>query len=139
MIKVSRQVLAEPSPELSDRTWASLEDGTPLVTAEKRGKGLIVLFHVTANANWSNLPLSGLFLGMLQRVAGLDAGATQTVTQSAEANYVPRLLLGGDALQPSPHYFWHSESRHHRQPRPNPKKTFPKPTCKAHFKPAWPM
>ena len=101
-IKVSRQVLAEPSPDLSDRTWASLEDGTPLVTAEKRGKGLIVLFHVTANANWSNLPLSGLFLGMLQRVAGLDAGATQTVTQAAEANYVPRLLLGGDGVLQQP-------------------------------------
>jgi hypothetical protein len=95
-IKVARQVLAEPSPELSERTWASLEDGTPLVTAEKRGKGLVVLFHVTANANWSNLPLSGLFLEMLQRVAGLDATATQTVTTGGEANYVPRLLLAGD-------------------------------------------
>jgi hypothetical protein len=101
-VKVSRQVLAEPSPDLSDRTWASLEDGTPLVTAEKRGKGLIVLFHVTANANWSNLPLSGLFLSMLQRVAGLDAGATQTVTQSTEVNYIPRLLLGGDGVLQQP-------------------------------------
>jgi hypothetical protein len=95
-IKVQRQVLAEPSPELAERSWASLEDGTPLVTAEKRGKGLIVLFHVTANANWSNLPLSGLFLNMLQRVAGLDAATTQTTAQPADANFVPRLLLAGD-------------------------------------------
>jgi Domain of unknown function (DUF4159)/Aerotolerance regulator N-terminal len=101
-IKVERQVLAEPSPELSDRTWASLEDGTPLVTAEKRGRGLIVLFHVTANANWSNLPLSGLFLSMLQRVAGLDAAATQTNAQTTEANYVPRLLLAGDGTLAPP-------------------------------------
>jgi hypothetical protein len=26
-----------------------------------------VLFHVTANADWSNLPLSGLFFDMLYR------------------------------------------------------------------------
>ena len=101
-VKVQRQVLAEPSPELSERTWASLEDGTPLVTAEKRGKGLIVLFHVTANANWSNLPLSGLFLDMLQRVAGLDAATTQTNTTTADANFVPRLLLAGDGSLTAP-------------------------------------
>jgi hypothetical protein len=101
-IKVQRQVLAEPSPELPERTWASLDDGTPLVTAEKRGKGLLVLFHVTANADWSNLPLSGLFLDMLQRVAGLDAGATQMDTQNAEANFAPRLMLAGDGSLTAP-------------------------------------
>jgi Domain of unknown function (DUF4159)/Aerotolerance regulator N-terminal len=101
-IKVQKQVLAEPSPELPDRTWASLEDGTPLVTAEKRGKGLVVLFHVTANADWSNLPLSGLFLNMLQRVEGLDAASTQTIAQSAEANFVPRLMLSGEGVLVAP-------------------------------------
>jgi hypothetical protein len=101
-IKVQKQVLAEPTPELSDRTWASLEDGTPLVTAEKRGKGLIVLFHVTANADWSSLPLSGLFLDMLQRVAGLDATSTQTNTQATDANFVPRLLLSGEGTLVAP-------------------------------------
>ncbi len=101
-IKVQKQVLAEPSPELPDRTWASLEDGTPLVTAEKRGKGLLVLFHTTANADWSNLPLSGLFLEMLQRVAGLDATSTATVSQSTEASFVPRLLLSGEGVLVAP-------------------------------------
>ena len=47
-ITVTRQVLAEPDAQLTDRTWATLADGTPLVTAERRGKGLLVLFHVTA-------------------------------------------------------------------------------------------
>lgn len=101
-IKVQRQVLAEPSPELPDRTWASLEDGTPLVTAEKRGKGLLVLVHVTANADWSSLPLSGLFLDMLQRVAGLDAASTQTSAQAVESNFVPRLLLSGEGALIAP-------------------------------------
>src|SRR5207244_13220849 len=48
-VLVSRQVLAEPDATLTDRTWATLADGTPLVTAQRRGKGLIVLFHITAD------------------------------------------------------------------------------------------
>ena len=35
-----RQVLAEPETGLAEKTWARLADGTPLVTAERRGKGL---------------------------------------------------------------------------------------------------
>jgi hypothetical protein len=51
--------------------WATLADGTPLVTAAKQGEGWIVLFHVTANSDWSNLPLSGLFVEMLRRAIAL--------------------------------------------------------------------
>ena len=40
---------------LTDRTWATLADGTPLVTAQRYGKGLLVLFHVTADTRWSDL------------------------------------------------------------------------------------
>src|SRR5262249_6889608 len=43
-VTVTRQVLAEPEAGLVERTWATLADGTPLVTAVKRGKGMIVLF-----------------------------------------------------------------------------------------------
>ncbi|RKK00114.1 hypothetical protein D6Z83_27895, partial [Pseudoroseomonas wenyumeiae] len=73
-VTVSTQVLAEPDPRLSERSWARLADGTPLVTAETRGAGRIVLFHVTANAEWSNLPLSGLFPDMLRRLVALSSG-----------------------------------------------------------------
>ncbi len=73
-VTVTRQVLAEPEAGISQKTWARLADGTPLVTAQRRGKGLIVLFHVTADTTWSNLPLSGLFVDMLRRiVANADA------------------------------------------------------------------
>ena len=91
-IKVTRQVLAEPSPELAARTWATLQDGTPLVTARREGNGLLVLFHVTANADWSNLPLSGLFVSMLERIVDLARGAG---SQSGAS------LAGGEALTPS--------------------------------------
>ena len=37
----------------------------------KRGDGQLVFFHVTANSDWSNLPLSGLFVEMLRRIASL--------------------------------------------------------------------
>ncbi len=88
-VLVTRQVLAEPSAQLAERSWALLADGTPLVTAAPRGAGRIVLFHVTANADWSNLPLSGLFVDMLHRLVDLSAGvagaAEDTVLAPAEA------------------------------------------------------
>ncbi len=69
-VSVSRQVLADPArigPEVA--VWARLADGTPLVTARRIGNGQIVLFHVTANSDWSNLPMSGLFVDMLRRIS----------------------------------------------------------------------
>jgi hypothetical protein len=71
-VTVTRQVLAEPDPDLSGKTWARLSDGTPLVTAARQGKGMIVLFHVTADTTWSNLPLSGLFVDMLRKIIALS-------------------------------------------------------------------
>jgi hypothetical protein len=75
-VKVQRQVLAEPSADLTAHTWATLKDGTPLVTQTTLGAGRIVLFHVTANADWSDLPLSGLFVDMLRRLVSLSVGVT---------------------------------------------------------------
>ena len=49
----------------------SLTDGTPLVSSAPLGHGRIVLFHVTADADWSSLPLSGLFPAMLDRLMRL--------------------------------------------------------------------
>ena len=79
-VTVTRQVLAEPDALLTGRTWATLGDGTPLVTAQRRGKGLLVLFHVTADTRWSDLPLSGAFVDMLRRIVTLadTAGSTET-------------------------------------------------------------
>jgi len=73
-VRISQQVLAEPTPDLADKTWARLADGTPLVTGEKRGQGYLVLIHTTANTGWSNLSLSGLFVNMLQRLVILSRG-----------------------------------------------------------------
>ena len=61
-VDISCQVMAQPDPDLPDRVMATLEDGTPLVTGRPLGDGRVVLFHVTASADWSSLPLSGLFV-----------------------------------------------------------------------------
>ncbi len=82
-VTVSRQVLAEPNANLPQSTWASLADGTPLVTAAKHGNGWVVLFHVTANASWSNLALSGSFVEMLRRVVRLSGSAVSDKSISA--------------------------------------------------------
>src|SRR5690606_8658820 len=71
-VTVSRQVLAEPSADIVDRTWANLADGTPLVTGDRRGDGTLVLFHVTPEATWSNLPISGSFVEMLRRIVQIS-------------------------------------------------------------------
>ncbi len=73
-VTVSRQVLAEPDLDLAGKSWARLADGTPLVTAEKLGQGWTVLVHTTANAEWSDLALSGLFVQMLRRVVAMSQG-----------------------------------------------------------------
>jgi hypothetical protein len=85
-VTVTRQVLAEPDVQLTDRTWATLADGTPLVTAQKRGKGVIVLFHVTADPRWSNLPLSGAFVDMLRHVVALADSTPATENTNGNAN-----------------------------------------------------
>ena len=73
-VRINAQVLAEPAVDIGERTWARLEDGTPLVTGAQRGNGWLVLFHTTANTDWSNLPLSGLFVEMLQNLVRLSQG-----------------------------------------------------------------
>jgi hypothetical protein len=109
-VTVNRQVLAEPDATLTDRTWATLADGTPLVTAQRRGKGLIVLFHVTADTRWSDLPLSGAFVEMLKRLVSL-AGSTAAADGSGAGasgrgaqEMVPpsRVLDGFGAFVPPP-------------------------------------
>jgi hypothetical protein len=73
-VTVSRQVLAEPTLDLEQKVWARLADDTPLVTGEQRGRGWLVLVHTTANAEWSNLALSGLFVDMMRRFTDLSMG-----------------------------------------------------------------
>ncbi len=84
-VSVNRQVLAEPDSALGEHTWAALSDGTPLVTGTRMGKGALVLFHVTADTSWSNLPLSGTFVDMLRRVIALSDAPPALEAGAADA------------------------------------------------------
>jgi len=95
-VTVSRQVLAEPSIELSERSWARLADGTPLVTGEARGKGWSVLFHIAASPGWSSLPMSGLYVEMLRRTLALAEGVKPSGQNTRQAGtYPPLQVLDG--------------------------------------------
>lgn len=107
-VTVARQVLAEPDADLSTKVWASLSDGTPLVTAAARGRGLVILFHVTASPEWSNLPLSGQFVDMLRNIvdrapsAGAAGAADGQPAAGSEGAFRPHLALSanGDLVTP---------------------------------------
>ncbi len=105
-VTVSRQVLAEPDAALAAKSWASLVDGTPLVTGERRGKGLLALFHVSADMRWSDLPMSGTFVEMLRRIvdaSGYTANTGKTDTDTKAETVAPlRTLDGFGAFTPPP-------------------------------------
>lgn len=99
-VRIQRQVLADPSPDLADKTWARLTDGTPIVTAEKRGRGWLVLVHTTAGPAWSNLAFSGLFVDMMRRLVALGSGIGGDAGQAALPPV--KLLDGLGRLVPPP-------------------------------------
>ncbi|MDW8370446.1 MAG: DUF4159 domain-containing protein [Geminicoccaceae bacterium] len=97
---VRRQVLAEPGPELAAATLAALVDGTPIVTGKRLGQGWLVLVHTTANASWTNLPLSGLFVEMLRRVLTLAPGSG--VVRKGALELDAALAADGSLGRPAP-------------------------------------
>ncbi|MEQ1943317.1 DUF4159 domain-containing protein [Mesorhizobium sp. VNQ89] len=105
-VTVTRQVLAEPTSDIVERTWANLADGTPLVTGATRGQGTVVLFHVTPEATWSNLPISGSFVEMLRRIVQLsrNQGAATTGADGQPASLPPYRMIAADGqlVPPSP-------------------------------------
>ena len=92
-VAVTSQVVAQPDPTLAGRVIAQLTDGTPLVTRKTMGDGQVVLFHVTANAEWSTLPLSGLFVQMLERLAISTRPANPSAEDLEGTIWIPDALL----------------------------------------------
>lgn len=109
-ITVSQQVLADPAQDLTGKIWARLSDGTPFITARKEDKGLLVLIHTTANTEWSNFALSGLYVSVLNRVirmAGKDTAPLSQLSHGFTSLDPLRILDGfgnlvspGSAIQP---------------------------------------
>lgn len=101
-VVVRQQVLARPGGDTSLATWAILEDGTPLVTGAKRGKGAITLFHITATPQWSDLPLSSIFFEMLRKLTYLSELGPETALDEINARYAPLRMLDGYGRSSSP-------------------------------------
>ena len=116
-VTISRQLLADPEADLSRKSWASLQDGTPLVTAKAIGLGHSVLFHVPALPDWSNLPLSGLFVEMLRRL--IDLGNGMAVAESAALALPPRQVMDAfGVLKTPPSVAQSLTDLEHAQPSP---------------------
>ena len=97
-VTVTRQLLADPTPEVFEKTWLQLEDGTPLMTGGNVGKGFVVLIHTTAGPDWSDFCYSGLYVEALQRMIALSAGIGD---YKADAVLPPMLVMDGfGRLQP---------------------------------------
>jgi hypothetical protein len=94
-VVVSAQVVAQPDPTLADRVIASLSDGTPLVTRKALGQGQVVLFHVTATAEWSTLPLSGVFVQMMERLAISSSAASVEAQDLQGTTWTPLRIMDG--------------------------------------------
>lgn len=92
-VTVTAQILAQPGPELAAAAIARLVDGTPLVTRRQVTDGQIVLFHVSANAEWSTVPLSGLFVQMLERLAVSGRASRPEAEELAGTTWKPEKVL----------------------------------------------
>ena len=89
--RVRQQVLAQPSADLNSRTWARLEDGSPIITAAPLGDGTLILFHISAGPDWSDLAFTGTFVELLRRA--IAAGRGEPVADGADGNYAPLRVL----------------------------------------------
>ncbi len=106
-VRVRNQILSDPlaGDDGPAQSWATLEDGTPLVTGRFSGQGSFILVHTTAGPGWSDLCLSGFYVEMLRRFAGLTAQEAQAIDKNhaAAAGLRPVQILDGyGRLQPPP-------------------------------------
>ncbi len=100
-VSVQQQWLAEPGFVSRAQSWAQLADATPLVSAQLRGRGHVVLFHTSANADWSNLALSGLFEQMLVRLLPFAASLQPQTAIAPDAVFsLTEALTGTGRVEP---------------------------------------
>jgi hypothetical protein len=96
-LAIRNHVMLAPEAEGQAQVWARLADGAPIVTARAQGRGMIVLFHVGAGPDWSNLPLSGLYVEMLRRTVSLAGRMPGQLVdpRAASGPFAPRRMIDG--------------------------------------------
>ncbi len=100
-IQIEKQVMVQPGPDVEDKVWATLDDGTPLISADKRGEGQVVLFHTTANTAWGDLSLSDNFVDMLVGIVA-SAKSIQNEDDLDISDMSPMLTMDGFGVLGTP-------------------------------------
>ncbi|MEO0411175.1 MAG: DUF4159 domain-containing protein [Pseudomonadota bacterium] len=101
-ITIDRQALARSGTLQQSQIWATLSDGTPLVSTATRGSGRLVLFHTSADPQWSNLAISGTFVEMLQRLLHFSGPGQAPSAQGSETMTLTQLMGGRGSLVSPP-------------------------------------
>ena len=66
-IVIKKQLIFSKMDQIGIKVLAQLEDETPLITMRKVGNGKVLLFHFTANNDWTNIPMSNIFVEFLSK------------------------------------------------------------------------
>lgn len=99
-ITVRRQVLAHPGENIDGKVWATLDDGTPIITASRLEKGLLVLVHTTATPDWSDLALSGAYIDILRKIINLSSGTADN--EASNTTLSPLSVMDGFGAMKDP-------------------------------------
>ncbi len=84
-ITIYKQLIFDSNAEKAN-ILAKLSDNTPLISMKKFGKGEIILFHIGANNDWSNLPMSSLFPDMINRILLFSKNYTSSNLKNLSLN-----------------------------------------------------
>lgn len=72
---INQQVLARPAIDLEEKSWAWIEDQSPLITHAEFGKGNSILVHTSADTSWSDMAISEFFPVMMSSLSRYSLGA----------------------------------------------------------------
>lgn len=100
-VTIREEVLPQPGTDTAGNTWARLDNGTPLVTAKKHGKGQIVLVHTSADPAWSSLAYSQSFIEMLRAVVTSSQGVSQKL-ENGDVSLPPVRVMDGEGRLTAP-------------------------------------
>ena len=72
---IKQQVLARPAIDLKEKSWAWIEDQSPLITQQSLGEGQSILVHTSADTAWSDMAISEFFPIMFSTLSKHAMGA----------------------------------------------------------------
>ena len=103
-LNITEKTLVREESGNQGDVWARMSNGAPLVSAAARGEGKIILIHTTANTEWGDFALSGLYVEMLQRITNNARPVTGSEARQSGALEPYRMIdPAGRMTPPAPH------------------------------------